>query len=221
MTEIYRSYIRAAVEVKKDSREISGTPIVFGKRSVLMYDWNHGKCYEVIERGAISKELLKNDIIACINHDPGQVLARCVDGAGSLHLELGEDGVGMSFDAPKTAYGDIAYEGCKRGDFQGMSFGFTCDPDIDMSYTRETDDDGNEIYIRHVNHIKQLFDVSIVTYPAYPDTDVEARSRTEAEFRSAFGDGTLKGPAQNDPKPEERSKEMMRDFDEISKFLNH
>lgn len=213
----YRSFTRASVSASKDSREISGTPVVFGKRSVLMYDPTYGTCYEVIERGAVSPDLLNDDIVACINHDPSQLLARSTAGSGSLHLEEGEDGVRMSFDAPKTAYGDIAYEGCLRGDFRGMSFGFTSDPEEDWSYTREKDGDGNDVYVRHINRIRGLFDVSIVTHPAYPDTDVEARS-IRSEFDAALKAGTQNGSEEK--KPEERSKDMMRDFDEISKFIN-
>lgn len=213
--KIYRSYTREAVGADKQSREISGMPVVFGKRSVLMYDQRYGTCYEVIERGAISPELLNDDIVACINHDPSQLLARCVGGAGSLHLSEGEDGVRMSFNAPRTAYGDVAYEGCLRGDFQGMSFGFASNPSTDWSYTREKDEDGNDVYVRHINRIRGLFDVSIVTHPAYPDTDVEAK-----DIRSEF-DIAFRSNEKEDPKKEARSQAMMHDYDEISKFINH
>lgn len=205
---IFRSYTRAAVGADKESRKVSGTPIVFGKRSVLMYDADYGTCYETIERGAITPDLLQGDIVACINHDPSQILARSTGGEGSLHLEIGEDGVRMEFDAPDTCYGNVAYEGCMRGDFQGMSFGFVSNPDEDWSYTKEKDDDGKPVYVRHVNKIRGLFDVSIVTHPAYPDTGVEARS-LKAEFAKAeapHGD-------------EVRNADMLRDFDEIGKFI--
>ena len=210
---IYRSYTRQAAGAERGSRKVSGMPIVFGKRSVLMSDPDFGACYETIERDAISPDLLKGDIVACINHDPNQILARSTGGEGSLHLEIGDEGVRMEFDAPDTCYGNVAYEGCSRGDFQGMSFGFVSDPKKDWSYTKEQDEDGKPVYVRHVNRIRGLFDVSIVTYPAYPDTDVEARS-LKAEF------GEVKN---EEPRVEnkERSAEMMRDFDEISKFIGH
>ncbi len=210
---VYRSYTRASVGADKDSRKVGGMPIVFGKRSVLMYDSDYGTCYETIERDAISPDLLKGDIVACINHDPGQILARSTGGEGSLRLELTDEGVRMEFDSPATCYGDIAYEGCARGDFQGMSFGFVCDPEKDWSYTKEKGDDGKPVYVRHVNKIRELFDVSIVTYPAYPDTDVQARN-LRAEFDKVKGEKPDTKEAE-----EKRSAEMMRDFDEIDEFL--
>lgn len=212
--KIYRNYTRAAAGAAEGSRKISGTPITFGKRSELLYDPDHGACYEVIERGAVSPDLLKGDIVACINHDPGQMLARSTDGKGSLRLTLGDDGVRMEFDAPSTCYGDVAYEGCKRGDFQGMSFGFVCDPEEDLSYTKDTDDDGTPIWVRHVNRIRRLFDVSIVTYPAYPDTDVEARGKLSEEGRSKLSE-------EGRVKRKECDAAMLRDFDEIMRFLRN
>lgn len=222
---IYRSYTRATVSAKKDGRTVSGMPIVFGKRSVLLEDGKRGSCYETIERGAIDPDLLNGDIVACINHDPNQILARCTGGQGSLRLTMGDDGVRMEFEAPDTCYGNVAYEGCARGDFQGMSFGFLSDPEEDWSYTKEQDDDGNPIYVRHVNRIRGLFDVSIVTYPAYPDTEVEARSlerefeRVKSEEGSGKSDEVLVMREDGRVKSEERSAEMKRDFDEIDEFF--
>ncbi len=215
---IYRSYVRAALNAGKDNRTVSGMPIVFGKRSVLLDDWEHGACYETIERGAIDPELLNGDIVACINHDPSQILARCTGGKGSLRLTMGDDGVRMEFDAPDTCYGNVAYEGCARGDFQGMSFGFVSNPDEDWSYTKERGDDGKPIYVRHVSKIRGLFDVSIVTHPAYPDTDVEARS-IEQEFERVKSEGGRVKSEEGRTKSEERSAAMKRDFDEIDEFF--
>ena len=82
-----------------------------------------------------------------------------------------------------------------------MSFAFWLDADKDVSYTREKAD-GKEIWVRHINNIRGLMDVSIVTRPAYPDTEVDAR-------------------AQEEPKPiqEERSEEMKRDWELIEKAI--
>ena len=212
---IYRSYTRADVSAAKDGRTVIGMPIVFGKRSVLLDDWEHGACYETIERGAIGPDLLRGDIVACINHDPSQILARSTGGKGTLRLSLGDEGVRMEFDAPDTCYGNVAYEGCLRGDFQGMSFGFVSDPDEDWSYTKERDEGGKTVYVRHVNRIRGLFDVSIVTHPAYPDTEVAARS-IEAEFEKGLESELSE---EGRVKSEERDAGMVRDFDEIMRFL--
>lgn len=212
-TIIYRTSQPVADE---ESRHLSGYPIVFGERSVLLPDWEHGAVYEEIDAGAITDDLIRqSDVVANINHDDNQMIGRSVNGDGSLSLSLDEHGVKMDIDAPQTVYGDIAYEGTRRGDFRGMSFAFWLDPDKDCTYTRE-EQDGKDVYVRHINNIRGLMDVSIVTHPAYPTTDVEARAALQKEIRAAFSAKEDK-PAKN----EERSAAMMADYDRISEFLNN
>lgn len=210
MKKQFRSYVKSMLRAEKDSRVLTGYPLVFGERSVLLPDWDHGAVYEVIEPGAIDEYLLsRSDIVANINHDDDKMIARWQNGSGSLQLSIDDRGLKMSLEAPDTVYGDIAYEGARRGDFTGMSFAFWLDPDIDISYTREKDGD-DEIYIRHINHIQGLNDVSIVTHPAYPATDIQARSaEVSKEIGKAF-------PA---PPAAKRSEAMMRDYDSIAAFL--
>lgn len=210
MRKEFRSYTPNAVHAEEDSRKLEGYPIVFGERSVLLPDWEHGTVYEVIERGSVDEALLQScDIVANINHDENQMIGRSQGGKGSLALSIDDHGVRMELDAPHTVYGDFACESAKRGDFTGMSFGFWLDPEKDCTYTRKKEG-GKEVYIRHVNRIRGLFDVSIVTHPAYPSTDVQARS---AEFHKEFL-GVLGNPK------EERSTAMEEDYDAISAFLN-
>lgn len=53
--------------------------------------------------------------------------------------------------------------------------GFYADKDT-FSYSKEKDQDGKEYYVRHLDKISRMFDVSIVTHPAYPATSVKQRS---------------------------------------------
>lgn len=183
--ETYRSYSGERVSNPEGSRTLIGRPIVFGQRSVLLGDWEHGSVYEVVERGAVTDELLLGDIVANINHDDNQILGRSYGGKGSLELTLDDKGVGMRLDAPLTVYGDVAVCGAARGDLRGMSFAFWLDPEKDVRYGKEKDVDGKTVYVRHIERIRRLTDVSIVTHPAYPATSVEARG-IEAELRAAF-----------------------------------
>ncbi len=190
---------------------MEGYAVVFGQRSVLLRDWNGGEpVLEQIEPTAITDELLRSsDIVATINHDEDKMLARSCNGKGSLTLKRDEHGVLASWDCAPTMYGDFAYESAKRGDFSGMSFGMEIDPKTDVSYTREKDKDGKDIVVRHINTIRGLFDVSVVTHPAYPETVIQARSaEVVAELRDAFGNAPNKTP-------QERSAEMLRDWDKI------
>ena len=203
----YRN-IRTEVRTSTDSRRMEGYAVVFGQRSVLLRDWNGGgPVLEQIEPGAITDELLRSsDIIATINHDEDRMLARSCNGKGSLSLKRDEHGLLVSWECANTVYGDFAYESAKRGDFAGMSFGMEIDPKTDVSYTREKDKDGNDIVVRHVNHIRNLFDVSVVTHPAYRETNIEARS---AEIRQALGE------KKEDTTPAPRNEAMLRDWERI------
>jgi len=197
-----------------DSRHVSGYACVFGERSVLMLDWEHGPVYEVIEPGAITDDLLRSsDVIACIEHDSDRMLARSVNGEGTLSLALDEHGLQCGWDCLNTTDGFNCLENVRAGNYRGMSFGFWINPDTDVSYTAEKED-GKDIKVRHINHVQGVFDVSVVAHPSYPATDIQQRSADftkalEAELRKAF-------PEQ--PKKEERSKEMMRDWDFIEQL---
>lgn len=163
----------SAPKVAEGSRHIEGYAIVFNQRSQLLFDWNSGQpVYEIISPDAINDELLRScDIKALLEHNPGRMLARSRNGAGSLSLEIDSHGLKYSFDAPNTSEGDYALEEIKRGDYFGSSFCYT---DSDVSYSKEGD-----ALIRTVKKIDQLFDVSIVSDPAYMTTSVETRSIAE------------------------------------------
>lgn len=208
--EAYRSYNGGRVSNPEGSRTLLGRPIVFGERSVLLGDWEHGAVYEVVERGAVTAELLDGDIVANINHDDNQILGRSYGGKGSLELTLDDKGVSMRLDAPSTVYGDVAVSGAARGDLRGMSFAFMLNPREDLSYTREKDDKGNDVYVRHINRIRKITDVSVVTHPAYPATSVEARG-IEAELAAAF---------EGLPQPGGAEARGAADIAEIEDFLN-
>lgn len=174
--EQYRYYTRTELRAQADSRQIEGRVFLYGSRSVLLPDWDYGSVFEEVTPGALSEDVMRSsDIVACLNHDPGQMLARSMDGKGSLRLELDEEGLLMRFDAANTLWGDYALESVRRGDFAGMSFGFYADKDT-FSYSKEKDQDGKEYYVRHLDKISRMFDVSIVTHPAYPATSVKQRS---------------------------------------------
>jgi phage head maturation protease len=70
----------------------------------------------------------------------------------------------------------------RRGDITGMSFAFSDDyqdSENGVSYERtdEKTDDGKEVWLRHVKRITGLYDVSIVTHPAYEQTSVGTREQ--------------------------------------------
>lgn len=139
---------------------IEGYFAVFGQQTEL---WTGA--YEEIAPEAFNGTL-GNDIRALINHDTSLVLGR--NKAGTLELKTDSRGLwGHIRINPNDTDAVNLYERVKRGDVDQCSFGFNI-------LREETDwrDDGTVKWI-----IKEidLHEVSVVTFPAYADTGVQAR----------------------------------------------
>lgn len=125
------------------------------------------------------------DVRALINHDDNLVLGRTRAGT----LRVSEDGVGLAveIDMPDTAAARDLAESMRRGDVDQMSFGFV---------TREDSFETVGGDLVRTLHKVDLFDVSVVTFPAYPQTDAALRSlerwRQEASEASARRDLSLR-----------------------------
>ena len=181
--------MREPQEGQQESREIEGRPIVFGVRSVNLTPWSSTrKVYEVLEPGCISRELLmKSDVVLNLNHSNmvPDVLGRYRNSEkDTLSLELRGDGIDCRCELPHTNNANDALELIKRGDIDGMSFAFEDDyedTENGVSYERTNDvEDGKEVWLRHVKKITGLYDVAIVTHPAYKQTSVGMREQSEA-----------------------------------------
>lgn len=146
---------------KPDSRTITGYAAVFNKDSE-----NFGWFIERIAPGAFS-DVLQNDTVALFNHDPNYPLAR-----NGVNMTLSEDEFGLRyrFDAPDTTIGNDMLANVRSGVIKQSSFAFT------VAEEKWEEKEGKEPSIRTITKVKRLYDVSPVTYPAYPDTTVAARS---------------------------------------------
>ena len=177
--------VREPQEGQTDSRRITGRPIVFGVRSNNLTPWSdYREVYEVLEPGCIAPEVLQqSDIVLNTNHrnDVSCILGRYRNSdKDTLKLELRADGVDCDCDLPKTTTADDTLELIKRGDIDGMSFAFEDDwedSENGVSYERMRDEETGkkEIWVRHVKRITALYDVSVVTHPAYEQTTVAVR----------------------------------------------
>ena len=216
--------LREPQEGQTESREIEGRPIVFGVRSVNLTPWSSTrKVYEVLEPGCISRELLqKSDVVLNLNHnsDVVNVLGRYRNNPerDTLKLEMRGDGIDCRCDLPKTNNANDTLELIRRGDITGMSFAFADDyedTENGVSYERTNDvEDGKEVWLRHVKKITGLYDVSIVTHPAYEQTSVGTREASEAidkaieeQLKRECGDDEeAKRKAEEEAKAEEERK---------------
>ena len=163
-----------------ESRTIEGYALKFGVRSRLLCDW-WNNYYEVLEPGCVTREMLdKQDIKLTMFHDRQLVLARSNKGNGTLSYEVDKVGVKFWAEMPHTVDGDKAVELVSRGDIAGCSFIYSTDEDDSenaVSYERldEKGDDGEDILLRHVKRIDNVYDFTITTDPAYEQTDVSKR----------------------------------------------
>jgi uncharacterized protein len=145
-----------------DSRRIRGTAIVFNALSEVL----GGMFREKIAPEAVDRTLRSGmDVRALVDHDPSKILGRTK--AGTLRLDKTSQGLQVTIDPPDTTAARDILESIQRGDVTGMSFGF-----------RTLEDAWDEKTIPPTRTVldMEVFDVSIVSYPAYPQTEVALRS---------------------------------------------
>lgn len=130
--------------------------------------------FEEIAPGAFDNTL-SNDIRALINHDTSLVLGR--NKAGTLELKTDSRGLwGRIKINPNDTDAVNLYERVKRGDVDQCSFGFN----IISEETDYRDDETVKWIIKEVD----LHEVSIVTFPAYEETGVQARHKQYEQHRA-------------------------------------
>lgn len=152
--------------MESDRNVIMGYAAVFNALSEDL-----GGFREVIRPGAFAGALANADVRALINHDNNLVLGRNTSGT----LKLNEDARGLRFEVqvPDTSYGRDLVESMKRRDITGMSFRFYMFADPARGQTWRSEPTG---VIREISEFSAIDDVSIATYPAYPDAGAGLRS---------------------------------------------
>lgn len=172
-----RSYTEEAAP-RIDGRTIQGYGSVFEKQSRVLYDVDKKQFFiEIIAKGSITEELIRAcDIKALMEHNKQRLLARSNMGIGSLFLAVDDYGLAYKFESPNTNEGNDAIEMITRGDLFGSSFSYWTDEKKNVTYEKK---DG--IWLRTVHKIDKLFDIAIVSDPAYFGTDVTVRSFTGFE----------------------------------------
>lgn len=165
---LFRAEFRAKKEDGKTTK-LEGYAAVFDKPSE-----NLGGFQEVIRKGAFTRTLKEGaDVRALFNHDPNYPLARTKDGGktGSLRLSEDDQGLKCSIDMPDTQCARDLMSLVEAGVVDQMSFGFYV---REQNWNRKDEKDGQSDEIREILDV-DLFDVSAVTFPAYPQTSLEAR----------------------------------------------
>lgn len=118
-----------------------------------------------------------SDVIFQMNHE-GRVYARLSN--STLALDVDDHGLATEAELSGTQSGRQLYEEIDGGYMNKMSFGFTVAED--RRDVTEDHDTGNVTILRTITRIRKLYDVSVVSLPANPATELSAR---------AYGEGVI------------------------------
>lgn len=156
-------------------RILSGYAATFNEPTVLFSD-STSKVVEVIRPGAFTRAIREDQDVRClIDHNPSLLLGRTKPGTLRLH----EDEKGLAFEVtlPDTQVARDLIENVRLGNASQCSFAFVPAPGGESSRTEMVD--GVRVTEVELTDL-DLFDVSIVTYPAYPGTTVSVEARAKA-----------------------------------------
>ena len=170
--------LRAAPQGEEKDYIVEGYATTFGDTYELFRDGNY-IVQENVDRDAF-KDTDMSDVVFQIDHE-GRVYARTRN--KSLSLEIDEHGLKTRTDLSLTAGSREVYDAIDAGLYDRMSFAFTVTKD---SYTEEEKSDGTVILTRTILAVGKLYDVSAVSFPANPNTDIGIATR------NAF-DGAIEG----------------------------
>ena len=168
----------APIELRTEQEEnaevayIEGYPIVFNQETDM------GEWREVIDPATVSDEKMLRDVALMVGHDFGSIPlahSRRNNGNGTMQLTAADEGVFMraALDVKNNPKAAEAYSAVKRGDLSGMSFAFT----VNEERWEDLDTDKP---LRRITGFGRIFEVSLVAFPAYPGTSVQAASEGDA-----------------------------------------
>ena len=145
---------------------VTGRAVVFNSLSKTLKTDRGDAFRETIANGAFTRSLKSNsDVRALKEHNPMFLLGRT--SSGTLKIEERSDGLYVDLELPNTTYANDLKESIKRGDISGFSFGFK---PVKTKYFVRSD-----MKIRELQDV-DLFEVSLVSSPAYSDTSMSLRS---------------------------------------------
>jgi len=146
---------------------LAGYSAVFDSPSENL-GWGETEVRELIMPGAFAAALKQSDCRALFNHDANFVLGR--ESAGTLTIKEDSKGLYSEIHLPDTTTARDLAVSVRRGDIKEQSFCFV----VGVDEWEENHDEKK--VIRRIREVRELIDISPVTYPAYPDTSIAKRS---------------------------------------------
>lgn len=158
-----REYRSMELQIQEEtSYEVKGYASTF-EPYYMFTDEDGTKYYEQIDPHAFDGADL-SDVVFRVDHE-GAVFART--SAGTVEIWTDEHGLGNRADLSRTQRARDLYEDIKAGNYPKMSFAFTVAKD---HYDRAT-------HTRIVDRIAKVYDVSPVSFPANPNTEISVSTR--------------------------------------------
>jgi hypothetical protein len=155
------------IEKREDSEE--GPSVIEGHAAKFNSRTNIANWFEEEILPGAFDDVLNDDVRCLFNHDPNQILARSVNGKGTLTLSIDEEGLKYRYETPDRSYAKDLEDAIAKGDVTQSSFAFRAKEVIWKERSDELD-------LRQIVKVERLYDVSPVTYPAYQDATVGKRS---------------------------------------------
>lgn len=182
------------VRAEQDERHgaiITGRPVVYSRETDI-----GGMFSEVIEPGALDGADL-TDVRFLVNHDTSRIpLARSRNNNENSTMRLSVDEAGLSIrvtlDVDNNSEARALYSAVQRGDISGMSFMFSID-------SQRWEEEQSDYPKRHIDKIASIVEVSAVTFPAYTDTEINARGGALESARAALESARRKVKRSNAP----------------------
>ena len=151
---------------------LEGYPVVFNQETDM------GSWREVIDPAAVGDGKVLRDVALMVGHDFGMIPlahSRRNNGSGTMTLTVDEHGVKMRavLDVDHNPKAAEAYSAVLRGDISGMSFAFI----VEGEAWEDLDTDKP---LRRITGFGEIYEVSLVAFPAYKGTSVQAASEGDA-----------------------------------------
>lgn len=153
---------------------VEGYATTFEDPYTLFEDYDGWKYVEIIDRHALD-DCDMSDVIFQYDHE-GRVYARNTN--NTLYLEPNDHGLFIAADLSKTSLARQMHEDISVGNVTRMSWAFI------PSEETYTEDRENKVFTTRITRVKKMFDVSAVSMPADPNTEISARHLVNGEIEA-------------------------------------
>lgn len=180
--------VRSIGEGEEKQTHLQGYALTFDSLSEDL-----GCFREIIRKGALDNCIMDN-VVLNINHDMDKPLARNnkFEGIGALTLTVDEKGLFFDAVPTDTSYSRDLITNMSVGLIDKCSFAFALDWSDNEAQTWDWDNGKRGYDLRTINKIKEIFDVSIVTNPAYESTSCTSYKRAKEDLENEKNNELIK-----------------------------